>query len=240
MILSAHQAHFCPWPGYIDKIARCDQFVILDHVQYETENFQNRNRIKLPSGEHWLTVPLAAGSRDDAICDKRVSYGNPNWPSIMWRTIEQGYGKAPHFARYAPALQALLLQRWDRLLDLDLAILRQFLDWLGIDTPLVLSSTLGLTSKKSELIAELCERMGADTFLGGMGGSQRYFDMPLFEARGVRVIWQAFALLPYPQRFPRLGFLPRLSTLDLLFNCGPDSRALLLGEPPASAVGGAS
>jgi hypothetical protein len=235
MILSAHQPHFCPWPGHIDKIARCDQFVLLDHVQYETENFQNRNRIKLPSGAHWLTVPLMAGSRDEAICDKRVSYGNPAWPENMWRTIEQGYIKAPYFARYAPPLQQLLLRRWDRLVDLDLAILRLCLDWLAIRTPLVLSSTLAPVAKKSALIVELCERLGADTFLGGMGGSQRYFDMPMFEAHSVRVVWQAFELPPYPQRFPRLGFVPRLSTLDLLFNCGPDSRAILLGEPRAAA-----
>ena len=34
MIVAAHQPSFLPWLGYLDKLARCDVFVVMDDLQY--------------------------------------------------------------------------------------------------------------------------------------------------------------------------------------------------------------
>ena len=44
--------------SYFDKIAGSDLFVFLDEPQFKKREFQNRNRIKGPNGEVWLTVPV--------------------------------------------------------------------------------------------------------------------------------------------------------------------------------------
>src|SRR4051812_36707892 len=232
MILAAHQPCFVPWLGYFHKIAHADCFVVLDHVQYEKQNYQNRNRMKLPNGVGWVTVPVENRALDERICDKRVTYdGAGDWPRRLWRTIEQAYARAPWFNHYAPALRDALEPRWNLLVDLDLHLLELCLDWLSIRTPRILSSSLGLTEKKSELIAELCARTGANVYLAGAGGSRDYLDVPMLAARGVEVRWQAFTHPTYPQQHG--AFASHLSVLDLLFNCGPDSRAILLGTAPA-------
>ena len=47
MIVAAHQPHYLPWLGYLDKMAKADLFVVMDDLQYEAQNFQNRQRVKL-------------------------------------------------------------------------------------------------------------------------------------------------------------------------------------------------
>ncbi|HEX9102472.1 MAG TPA: WbqC family protein, partial [Polyangia bacterium] len=63
-------------------------------------------------------------------------------------------------------------------------------------------------------------------------------DVAQLARSGVRVCWQAFAHPVYPQRYPTLGFKPKLAALDLLLNCGPDSARILREAmlPPAAAV----
>ena len=98
MILAAHQPSYLPWLGYLDKMAKADVFVVMDDLQYEKDNFQNRNRVKLNNGAGWLTVPLDRGSQLDRICDKRIQNGgNPkeHWQRKTWVTLETHYGRAP-------------------------------------------------------------------------------------------------------------------------------------------------
>ena len=68
--------------------------------------------------------------------------------------------------------------------------------------------------------------MGATAFLGGMGGSREYLDKAAFSAVGMGVEWQDFRSPQYPQCGSG-PFIPGLSALDLLFNCGPRSREIV-------------
>src|SRR6185312_5018815 len=83
--------------------------------------------------------------------------------------------------------------------------------------------------KKSELILDFCKKVGGDTYLSGAGGSRGYLEIDRLAEGGVKVAWQKFDHPIYPQQHMQLGFQPHLSVLDLLFNCGPNSRAILLG-----------
>ena len=74
MILSAHQPSYLPWLGYLDKMAKADVFVVMDDLQYEKENFQNRNRVKLNNGAGWLTVPLERDLKAHAAGSKVMIY----------------------------------------------------------------------------------------------------------------------------------------------------------------------
>ncbi len=231
-IVAAHQPSYLPWLGYLDKMAKADVFVVMDDLQYEQQNFQNRNRLKLAHGAQWLTVPLEKGSQKDRICDKRIqnaSSAKEHWQRKTWITIKTNYGRAPHFDRYASELEILYTRRWDKLVDVDEHVLGLARSWFGITGPLLKSSSLGLEGEKTERIIDLCRKVGAKIYLSGRGGSTDYLDVDALKKAGITVLWQQFQHPIYPQRYPSLGFVPYLGFLDLVLNCGPDSRSILLG-----------
>jgi WbqC-like protein family len=235
MIVAIHQPSYLPWLGYLDRMARADLFVVLDHVQFERGNYQNRALIRMNGEPRWLTVPVVQRSQKERILEKEIDNrleGTRSWAPIHFSTLRHAYRDAPYVGLYARALKPIFEARWERLVDLDMALLELLRDVLGIRTPLVMSSDLCVEGMKSELILNLCRELGADGFLGGMGGSRRYLDTAAFDRAGIEVRWQAFHHPIYPQ-CGTAPFIPGLSALDLLFNCGPQSRDVLLGRSEA-------
>ena len=229
-IVAAHQPHYLPWLGYLDKLAKADLFVVMDDLQYEAQNFQNRQRMKLADGAGWLTVPLVRGAQDDRICDKRIDNtgsSRQHWQHRNWRTLEVHYGRAPFFATYRDELHAIYTQPWTSLLELDMTMLELARRWFQIKTPIVRSSSLGLTGAKTDRLIDLCKKVGARAYLTGKGGSQSYLDSEKMGRAGIGVIWQHFVHPVYPQRYGEWGFVSHLGFLDLLLNCGPASRDIL-------------
>jgi hypothetical protein len=243
MIVTIHQPHFLPWLGYLHRMAHADLFVLLDHVQFErghASSYQNRTRFRMhqntPKGDaceaRWLTVPVVQRSHSERILDKEIDNRNvgAKWRgSSLYALLRHAYREAPHANLYGPALKEILAGSWQRLVDLNLAGLGFLRDAFDIHTPLVRSSELGVSGMKSELVLNICRAVGASTFLGGMGGSREYLDTSAFEAAGIGVQWQSFEHPVYRQCGPA-PFMPGLSAIDLLFNCGSQSRAILLGE----------
>src|SRR5688572_17153584 len=74
MKVAIHQPHFLPWLGYLHRMAQVDAFVLLDHVQFERRNYQNRTMIRLEDEARWLTVPVVQRSQKERIIDKEVDH----------------------------------------------------------------------------------------------------------------------------------------------------------------------
>ena len=233
MKVAIHQPHFLPWLGYLDRMKQSDLFIILDHVQFERRNYQNRTQIRIDDEARWLTVPVVQLSQKEKIVEKRVD--NPPGPATRWwgpnsfQTLRFAYRKAPYFDHYAPRVKLILETRWDRLVDLNHAMLEFMRESFAIDTPLLRSSELDVDGQRSGLLLNLCKAVGAHTFLGGMGGSRSYLDLAAFAQAGVGVSWQQFQHPSYVQ-CGSTSFIPGLTALDALFNCGPDAAALLPGK----------
>ncbi|CAG4882933.1 conserved protein of unknown function [Georgfuchsia toluolica] len=233
MIVALHQPHFLPWLGYLERMVQADLFIVLDHVQFERRNYQNRTRILVNGLGHWLTVPVQQHSQQELILDKRIN--NPPLEDSRWwgtnhsQTLRHAYRDAPFVEYYLPALKELLESRWDHLVDLNMATLDFLRDALAISTPMVRSSELGVSGSKSELILNLCRAAGADTYLAGMGGSRDYLDRAAFARANIELAWQDFR---HP-RYAQCGggeFVAGLSAVDALFNQGPHSRSFLSGK----------
>ena len=242
MIVAAHQPHYLPWLGYLDKLARADVFVVMDDLQYEAQNFQNRQRLKLASGPHWMTVPLERHPQTARICDLRIDNSGRgsrhHWQRRTWRTLEVHYGRAPHFARYAAELEDVFVRRWTHLLELDLHMLELARNWLGIKVPIIRASSLALRGAKTARIIDFCTKLGAHVYVTGRGGSTGYLDEAALRGAGITPVWQRFHHPTYPQRYPQLGFVSHLGFLDLLLNCGPDAIAILANAGEAVATQG--
>ena len=233
MKVAIHQPCFLPWLGYLDRMRRSDLFVLLDHVQFERRGYQNRTQIRVENEARWLTVPVVQVSQKETILEKRID--NPPEPLERWwggkhfQTLRFAYRKAPYFKDYAPRLQEIFETRYDRLVDLNQAMLEFLRDGYGIRTPLVKSSELPVEGARSQLLLNICKAVGAKTFFGGMGGSRHYLEQEAFASAGVGVEWQKFEHPQYAQ-CGAPGFIPGLTALDMLFNCGPAAPEMLAGK----------
>lgn len=219
-VAAIHQPQYLPYLGFFHKLAHGDVLVVLDTVQFHRRGLQHRNKIKTSQGWQWLTVPVSSSSHE-VLGEVRVSQGEP-WQAKHARGLELNYARAPHFDRHAPDLVEVLVKPWERLSELDIALTEWVMERLDIRIRIVYASELGASGTRSELLANLCREVGADTYLSGPGG-RRYMDEGAFEAAGVEVRWQEFEHPTYAQLFPNAGFVPNLSIVDVLFCCGVDA-----------------
>ncbi len=93
------------------------------------------------------------------------------------------------------------------------------------------SLPFNLEGEKSDLVLDLCKKMKADIFIFGKTG-KTYAKVEDFESSGKKVVFQDYK---HPEYFQIHGdFIPYMSIIDLLFNCGPKSLEILLScQSPA-------
>ncbi len=224
MIVAAHQPEFLPYVGFFSKMAHADIFVLADNVQFHRGGYQNRNRIRTENGQRWLTVPVAIkGHRGQRIDEVQID-NSRDWRRKHWGTMLQAYSRAQHFQDYRPFFETTYSKEWERLSPLNEACIRYLKDQLGIRTTILKGSDLGISGSKTDLILDICRKVGADSYLSGPGGRQYLVESRL-EAQGVALRYNDFQHPVYEQVFR--GFVPNMSVVDLLFNVGSEARKLL-------------
>lgn len=226
-VVAILQPGYLPWLGFFDQMRRSDTFVYYDDVQFDKHGWRNRNRIKSPSGPLWLTVPvLNSGRHGQRIDEVEIDNRSP-WARKHVAAIAHNYARASYVGRYLPQLEEVLSQRWEHLVELDIAVARLMYEWLGITRTIERSSKLDIEGGQSDRLLEICRRLGADCYLSG-DSAKDYLDVDLFARNGIRVEWQTYRHPVYRQLHG--GFIPYLSALDLVLNMGPDSFNILEGK----------
>ena len=215
MILTAHQPAYLPWLGYFDKIARSDIFIFLDTVQFEKNSFINRNKIKTPNGPIWLTIPvLQKGHTDSTLLETKI-YNTKRWKVKHLRSIHMNYSKAKFFEINYPKLQKLYSEDYDILSDLCYYQLLSWLKELNIKTEVIRSSKLGIYSKKSDLILDLCRHFNATEYISGILG-KNYLEESKFEKNKIKILYQKYKHPVYEQLYG--DFVPNMSIVDFWMN----------------------
>lgn len=221
MIVAINQPAYLPWLGYFDRIDYVDKYIVLDHVQFEKNSFANRNKILSNNGSIWLTVPVQSKGRfGDLAINTILTDNKTKWAKKHLTSIQQNYSKSPFFEKYFRELEKIYTQNWHKLIDITETLNQFFLASLHIKTEILYSSSLQIQSTKSDLVLDLCEKVGATTYISGKLGRD-YLEMDKFQAKNIKVLFQEYQHPKYPQRFE--GFEPYMSILDLLFNCGDES-----------------
>ncbi len=94
-----------------------------------------------------------------------------------------------------------------------------------IQIEMIAATSLSPQGKSNELLVDILRKIGADRYLSGVG-ARDYFRPEPFAAAGIEVTWQDFRHPVYSQLHGE--FVPYLSSIDLLLNCGIDqSREIL-------------
>jgi len=228
MNLSTNPPYFAPYPGFFYKAHLSDCFVILDDVQFPRRTtWISRNRFKNDQGTLWMTIPvLKKGLGLRKISEVRICRAE-NREKKHLRSFYQAYAHAPWLSDHIGLMGQVLSPDYDRILDVNLAIIDHIIDYLGIGTRMVKMSELGVSGKGARLIIDICKTMGADRFLV-QSSALSYYDPAEFKAEGIALIAFKKPEYIYPQLWG--DFIENLSILDMLFTCGRKSREILLKQ----------
>ncbi len=222
MRLTILQPSYLPWLGFFEQMDRSDKFVLFDDVQFTRRDWRNRNRVRVQQGSVWLTVPVIQQSRQ-SLMETKID-NSTSWKRKHLETFRLHYSKAPFFDLYFPWCEKVFNREWTFLLDLSLETIHYLKGQLGIDTPMLRSSELGAVGEKTQKLISICKELGATQYLSGEAG-RNYISEQEFSDQGIELEYQEYQHPEYPQLYP--GFVPFLSVIDLLFNCGDQSLAIL-------------
>ena len=216
------QPTYMPWLGYFAMIDDVDIFVFLDDVQLNKRSWQTRNRIKEhDEKELMLSISLKKSSRDETrICD--AIFANNEWKQKHLRCISQIYRKCKYYDEVFPWLEKIYLSSENRLSDFSIALITSVCGYIGIKTKLIKSSNLdGIEGTKDELLVNICKKVYIDTYLSAKG-SATYIEAEnpggYFTKAGIGLEYQNYEHPIYEQKGK--VFMPYMSVIDLLFNCG--------------------
>lgn len=185
---------------YFALLARYSSVYIEACENYQKQSYRNRCRIYAADGVENLNFPVkhVNGSFNLPIREVLVDYSTP-WLQKTKRCIDTAYHSSPFFDYYRDSLYSVLDSRPDTLWDLDMEIIRYFMQKIGLGTKIV------LTEEYSAEHVDIHPKR-PNTILHDLGLERPYY--------------QVFS--------GKFGFVPNLSVMDLLFNEGPGSLDWLL------------
>jgi hypothetical protein len=221
-----HQPYYLPYPGFFHKLSLGDVFVIMDDVQYD-KRFTNRNRIITTNNWTWLTVPINKENKFSPNMEVKIN-NEIDWKDTHWKKIFHSYKNSSFFNLYSDYFENLYKKEWNYLFELDLDIVKQIINWLGIKVKIIRESELNIKSNSTQRLVDVCKKIGADTYVSGVGG-HNYIDEKIFSQNNLNLEYQKYTHPEYPQRMSN-SFIPDLSILDMLFNIGPQTMKVITGE----------
>ena len=192
---------------------------MLDDVQFSKNSFTNRCKIKIGDNEVWLTVPVKTKNRFGQTIREVEINNSIRWATKILKTLELNYRKSKFFDRYFPLIVAALYYKPNYLIDLNWIFLNLIAEELGIADKFRFSSSLSIEGEKENLVISIVKAIGSDCYFSGIGAKD-YQKAEDFEKAGIQLEYSQFQ----PKEYPQLGknFIPNLSVIDLLFNCGPE------------------
>lgn len=228
MKVAIHQPEFFPWLGFFHKMSLSDTFVLLDTVQFEKNNWQNRNKILMAGNSEWLSLPIEKHSLHTLIQDIKINWSDDKLIKKHLSSLEQNYTKCKFFVELFPFLQELYNKKLENLADFNTEFITWMATALGIETKILRASELALSGEAAggtDVTLEICKILGADMYVSG-SGAKVYLDINKYQNENIQVYFQDFHHPAYTQKGSK-EFVSHLSIVDLYANHGPQSLSII-------------
>lgn len=190
---------YLPPIAYIAALAKQEEVLIETKETFPKQTYRNRAVIMTAGGVRTLTVPVIRSnhSRTEEVL---IDY-KERWNVIHMRTLTAAYSAAPYFLYYKDDLESLLTTRYERLIDLNQALL----DWCL--KKIKISCKIGHTTDWQALTND------SEDFRNVFSPKKPHIN------KEFKTYYQVFS--------DRMPFTPNLSIVDLLMNLGPEAKEYL-------------
>ena len=191
---------------YYTKLLAYDRVCIEQHDHYIKQTYRNRCTIAAPDGALALSSPtVKPASLKCPMCDIRIS-DHGNWRHLHWNAIESAYNHTPFFEYYKDDFRPFYKKKYEFLADFNEELCHLVCSLIDIQP---------VMERTSE-------------YKTGFAPGEADFRERIHPKKDFSLEDPDFSPQPYYQVFQeRLGFLPNLSIIDLLFNMGPESLLVL-------------
>ncbi len=188
---------YLPPIAYVAKALQYTELLIESKETFPKQTYRNRAEIMTAGGVRTLTVPVI---RDNHSRTEEVGIDyKERWNIIHLRTLAAAYSASPYYLYYKDDLEALLTRHYEKLMELNEAMLKWILRLLKADCRL----------QRTEDYQKMYEEDFRNTF------SPKH----PYPTDGMKSYYQVFS-----DRHP---FTPNLSIIDLLMNLGPEAKDYL-------------
>lgn len=201
------ELHYLPCIAYFSALSDCQEIIVEKCEHYIKQTYRNRCLIRGAHRVETLVVPVNSSRDLRRITAVRIAH-EQKWLNNHWRTIQSAYGKAPFFEYYGPELHDVLFRNHAFLYDLNFDIMTMCLKWLKAEAAV----------KETDAY----EKVPAPGVLDMRGAINPK------KADGCNNFYKS---IEYRQVFGS-KFVPNLSLIDLVFNEGPGSWAVVKASAP--------
>jgi len=225
MIISFNQPAFIPWGGFFARLVGSDKMILLDETLLARGfTFVNRNRLKGPQGEIWLTVPLKRKGRGRQKIEELEIYEKTRWTRNLLLTLQHNYGKSLYFEPIIKDIRGIVNAPGEHFLPTALALIKVIQKGLAIGTEFILQSEIGIRGNGTALLVSVAKELGAEKVILPYF-SEKNIECERFRKEHIQIQFLRYDPPQYPQFWG--SFIKNLSALDLLLCCGQDGKKII-------------
>lgn len=191
---------YLPPAEYFAKISAASEVFIEREENYLKQTYRNRCYILTASVPLALTVPVYLGSfHKTPVKDIRIDYSK-RWQKVHLGAINAAYGSSPYFLYYFDTIEKIIMKTHEFLLDLNMELLVSLAEMIRLDCSISFTKSF--------------EPVGAAE------NDFRYLINP--KNRSDYRTKSYYGVFTTEKIHPE-----RISILDLVFNCGPETTKYL-------------
>jgi hypothetical protein len=214
MKIGIMQPYLFAYIGYFQLISAVDVFVIYDDVSYIVRGWINRNQFLINGEKRLFTISLHEASRNKLINEISIAEDF----SKLIKMLEHNYSKAPCFNSVMELITKIIIYDKSNLALFIANSIKIILEYLHINTKLILSSSLNKEHgmKGQEKVLNICKLFDAVDYYNAIGGMELYSKKE-FEKNGINLRFLKPNIISYKQF--KNDFIPSLSIVDvMMFN----------------------
>lgn len=217
-ILCGDALSYLPPIDFFARACLADVYFLADDIQFSTNGFSHRTKIKTGDGARMLTLPVLSKGRGSQLINQVEFDPARHWQRRHWKSIEVNYCNAPYFEQFTDEIGALFQKSYANLCEINITFTLALWRWLQVASTPRLTSEFPSSFKKEERLIELARKTGASIYLCDTK-YRRVLSSEIFAEAGIQLCFTDFSGAVYPQLFG--AFQANLSALDLLLNEGP-------------------